>query len=126
MDKEHNIRNLYAKGFSWYRAGFYQKAEDVFLSLTFADPLQTEFWQALASSLQMQKKWSEAVLAWEQTYVLSLQNPIFLLHQAECLLLAGNQSAALDILQIAKQSADDSLRQKISTLQEGAFHVYDR
>lgn len=82
-----DVKQYYDTAYRFFTSGKYQEAEEVFLLLTVLDTMKVDHWFGLGASLQMQKKFKEAVDAYGAAALLDTQekNPLPHTHAAECL-----------------------------------------
>lgn len=82
-----DVKELYTQGYHLYSAGKYKEAEGIFRLLTTQAPKKIEFWMSLASSMQMQKNYQEALDCYGIAALLDTSelNPYAPAHAADCL-----------------------------------------
>ena len=108
---------LYNLAYGLYQNGDYEKASEIFQQLTFTKPFEPKHWVGLASVLQMQKNYQNALQAWTMAaMMLDTAEPHF--HAAECLTSLGNKAEAQKALEEAEKRLDESssLKAKIEAL----------
>lgn len=112
-------KDLYSSAYSFYQAGDYCGASDLFTRLALCDPFIALYWQGLASAKQMEEKYDEALSAWSLACLLGEGDPLPHFHAAECLLMRGEKEEAVKALNCAKKCASDqALLSKINLLVE--------
>lgn len=93
---------LYEMAFQLYEVEQYKKSEEVFRRLVIAKPGEPNFWQGLASSLQMQGKYDEALVPWSMFCIVDPENPLPHYYAAECLFSIGQREQALKALKASE------------------------
>lgn len=111
---------LYQASYTFYQAGNYARAADLFLQLAREAPFEKEYWKGLASCQQMQGKYDDALHAWSLAALLCEEDPMPHFHAAECLLSQNNKEEALKALFLAekKTGLSGQIRSKITLLKE--------
>ena len=99
---DEQIETLYAAGFGLYEVGDYAGACLLFTRLILQDPLQPRFWQALASTKQMNCEYEASLRAWSMLGYLEPENGDVHFHAAECLISLGQKEDALKALNLAE------------------------
>ncbi|MBM3198389.1 MAG: hypothetical protein FJZ58_03935 [Chlamydiae bacterium] len=100
---------MYEQAYALYQQGHYQLAGEFFSKLCLRNPLQTSTWKGLASCLQMQSLWEDALQAWSVAISLTSDDAACYLHQGECLLSLHRKEEALQSLQKAELLGQDTL-----------------
>ncbi len=96
-----DLQALYSNAVSEYEAGAYEKACDGFSHLSTIAPAQSDVWKGLAACHQVQKNYTEALMAWSVAALLDTSDPAIHFHAAECLVAQGNPSEARKAVRIA-------------------------
>lgn len=113
----------YTAAYACYEAGDYAQASDIFTYLSSVEPLNSDIWQGLAASKQMQGKYLEALYGWAFASMLAPEDPEAHFHAAECLASLNQKQEALKALDLSLQHArEDTLRNQISVLKEALSH----
>ena len=99
------FKDTYLSAQAFYNQGLYDKACPLFEELCKQKPSQEECWRGLASSLQMLKKWEEAILSWKISSFLAVKDPLPLFHTAECFFHMNEKEGASSALFEAKERA---------------------
>lgn len=101
------IRSVYSVAYVYYEKGFYTKAEEIFYFLVGARMRSSVFWMGLGAVLQVQKKYAEAVEAYERAaiYDFKMCDPFPHFHAAECLYSLKKVKRAVVALNSAKTIA---------------------
>lgn len=110
----------YTLGYEHYEKGEWRKAKRLFLTLVYANPSEGMYWKGLASTLQMQERYAEAVQAWALVALLDERAPLPHFHAAECLLALDEKKEAGKALQSARErlrKEDRELKEEIGKLQ---------
>jgi len=104
---EEVVEELYSYAFGYYEKGWYEEAEPLFRVLTALRIRSVKFWKGLGATLQMRKKYPEAVEAygWAAMCDEGLEDPYPHFHAAECLLTHGDIPKGLQALNSAKAVA---------------------
>ncbi|HPE85288.1 MAG: SycD/LcrH family type III secretion system chaperone [Chlamydiia bacterium] len=117
---DEDLSVLYSLAFGLYQNGDYEKASEIFQQLVFSKPFEPKHWQGLASVLQMQSNYQNALQAWTMAaMMLDTAEPHF--HAAECLTSLGNKEQAHIALveaekRLTQSTADADLKAKIEVL----------
>lgn len=114
---------LYALGYQYYNQARYADAVSCFTKLTLCNPFMQPYWYGLASSQQMQARYTEALHAWGVAALLQEKNPQPHFHAAECYFSLDAFDDAFKALRLAEtlltQSTEDqALLNKICALKE--------
>ncbi|MBA3603065.1 MAG: tetratricopeptide repeat protein [Parachlamydiaceae bacterium] len=118
-----SVKELYDFGYHFYENGKYPEATHFFTVLTDIDAENSKNWIGLAASLQMQKNYDEAILAYSNAAFLDTNNPEIFFHAANCcfsLDLVSEGIMALDTAEkIAKNKPNcGAMIQQFTTLRE--------
>lgn len=117
---EQDYEVLYALGHSLYSQGRYQDAVKAFGFLVLHHHLERRYLSAFAASLQMVKRYEDALCHYSMASVLDLDDPLPTFHSAECLLALGrvdeaHQAMALVLKQVGGEE-HAALRERARTL----------
>lgn len=84
---EKHLEEIYSYAYNYYEKAFYSEAETLFYLLTGTKPRSSRFWMGLGATFQMQKKYVEAIEAYEMAALndIKLSNPLPHFYAAECL-----------------------------------------
>lgn len=95
------IKEIYLIAYELYQDKQYEKASSFFQLLVSASPQEKKFWKGLAGSLQMEKKYQEAISCYIIAQYLSKNNPdpYFYIHTADCHFALGEISEGLIALE---------------------------
>jgi hypothetical protein len=119
-----DVEALYEDAARAYEVGDYMKSHDLFAVLSLELPRQPAVWKGLASSLQMQKMYPEAVLNWSMAALLDEHDPLPHFHAAECLFAQNENSDAQKALKIALSlPCTEDVLEKIVRLKEKVDHA---
>lgn len=82
-----DVKQYYDTAYRFFTSGKYLEAEEIFTLLTVLDTMNVDYWMGLGATLQMQKKFKEAVDAYGAAALLDTQEktPLPHAHAAECL-----------------------------------------
>lgn len=119
---------LYSLGYHCYESGKYAEATHFFTTLTKIDGKNPKGWIGLAASLQMQKLYDEALLAYSTAAVLDPNDPEIFFHAANCCFSLEYVSEALKALDAAENIAkkmpeSGAMIQQFTTLREAWSNV---
>ena len=81
---EGSAETLYHFAYTQYKQGKYQEAADLFRLLTAANTKTRKYWMGLGASLQMLKKYREAIEAYELAAALDPIDPQVHIYAADC------------------------------------------
>ncbi len=117
---EEDLFYLYNLGYKFYGVDDFPKSEKIFRRLVVAKPFDVRYWQALGSTLQMQKNYENALLAWSMCALLNKEAPEYHLYAACCLKSQGESDQAIKALTLADKIAkeDSPFRGKIQAYKE--------
>lgn len=112
-----DIKQVYQHGYDRYNAGRYGEAERVFRLLTTLAPKQMEFWMALGSSLQLQKKYKDAFDCYGAASLLDAEqiNPYVAAYTADCLWALDDKKGAGEAIESALAIAEKDKKHEILT-----------
>lgn len=111
------LHELYTLGYNLYLSEAYDQSEALFQKITSLKPIMRPYWQGYASSLQMQKKYQEALLPWSMCVLIEEENPLPHYHAAECFLSLGEKEEAFKALTACENRDKESrFKEKISAL----------
>jgi type III secretion system low calcium response chaperone LcrH/SycD len=105
--------SIYEFASDLYEAGHYQKASPLFQTVATFCPLEYKNWFGLASSLQMEARYEEALTAWTMTACLCEKDASPYLHVAECYLSLKKREEALNALYLALPISCSEMTKKI-------------
>jgi type III secretion system low calcium response chaperone LcrH/SycD len=116
-------QELYDFGYHYYENGKYPEATDFFTVLTDIDSENPKSWIGLAASLQMQKDYNEAILAYSNAAFLDPNNPEIFFHAANCCFSLDLVSEGINALDTAEEIAKNkpncgAMIQQFTTLRE--------
>ncbi|KAF3363094.1 Low calcium response locus protein H [Chlamydiales bacterium STE3] len=102
-----NPEAIYAYAYQFYLNGHYQEAQSLFSLLTIMGTKNVQHWLGLGASLQMQKKYDQALEAYGAAALVDIQetNPFPHFYAAECLLSLNQVKRALQALESASTIA---------------------
>lgn len=86
-DQDYEV--VYALGHSLYAQARYTDAVKVFGYLVMLNHLERRFTNAFASSLQMVKRYEEAIKYYTMTSVMDMRDPVPTFHTCECMIALG-------------------------------------
>lgn len=96
-------KSIYTFAKNLYEAGHYDKAEPLFRTIATFCPMEYAYWFGLASSLQMQAKYEEALSMWSTAAAINgakIATPY--LHAAECFLSLRQKEETIHTLHLAQ------------------------
>ncbi len=97
-----DVSVLYSLGYSLYEAGDYAHSKKIFQQLVISKPLEQKYWFGLASSLQLERHYNEALIAWSMSALILDEDPFPHFHAAECLISLNQQEEAAKALKASK------------------------
>jgi len=97
---ERECEAMYAYGHSLYAQGKYSDAFKVFAQLVAYDHMESRYQMALASAMQVTKRYEEALQHYMIVTVMRLDDPVPVFHCAECLLALGRPAEAAESLEL--------------------------
>lgn len=122
---DETIEGIYSFAYSYYENGWYKEAENLFRLLVALRIRNYHYWKGLGATLQMLKKYEEAVEAysWAAITDQSISDPYPHFHAAECFHTMGEFTRGLKALYSAKTIAKKqgtyyALLQQIELLQK--------
>lgn len=95
---------MYAHGHSLYAQGKYNDAFKIFAQLVAYDHMDSRYQLALASAMQMTRRYEEALQQYIVVTVMRVDDPIPVFHSAECLLALGRPQEARESLELVVES----------------------
>jgi tetratricopeptide (TPR) repeat protein len=120
---EHMAESLYSRGYIQYQQGRYEDAAKTFGFILFNDPINLRAMRGMASSLQMQGKFQEALLFLAYASVADDDNADISVQVIECLLHLGRKNDAMTLLQkvevaLKNDPHDEYVLNKVKGLRE--------
>lgn len=104
---DETMEAVYALAFNQYNNGKYEDADKLFSFLTTFDPTMKKFWMGLAATRQMRKDYENAINCYSMAAVLDIEDPLPPLRAADCHLILGNRTQAINALtEAVRWSAD--------------------
>jgi len=94
---------LHELAYNLYLSYDYINGETVFRRLVIARPYEPKFWKGLASCIQMQGRYEDALLPWSILSIIDPTNPAPHFHAAECLISLSEITKAGEALFAADQ-----------------------
>lgn len=107
---EESLEVLYALAHTHYNGGKFQEASDLFFLLTKQARDLRKGWMGYAASLQMLKRFDEAIAAYGWAAILDENDPYVHFYAAECFWAMENKDNALLALQSARNVAQASAK----------------
>ena len=112
---------LYAYGHSLYAQGKYEDAFKIFARLVAYDHLDPRYQMALASAMQMTRRYEEALQQYVIATVMLIDDPAPVYHSAECLIALGRleearASLALIVDDMCPPGEHDTIRARAQAL----------
>lgn len=104
---DETLEGMYSFAYSYYEHGWYSHAENLFRLLVALRIRNYKYWKGLGATLQMLKKYAEAVEAysWAALNEKTLSDPYPHFHAAECFLTMGDPLKGLKALYSARAIA---------------------
>jgi len=91
---------MYAHGHSLYAQGKYEDAFKIFAQLVAYDHMESRYQMALASALQMTRRYEKALEHYMIVTVMRIDDPTPVYHCAECLIALGRTDEARESLEL--------------------------
>ncbi len=117
-----DLNAFYEIAYFSYINGKYEKAEGFFRVLTNLKSNNATYWYGLGATLQMQRKYVEALEAYLAATVLDPKNHEYYLHAAICMHDQGKTKEAYQTvkagLKVAKHNKDSAYVERFKLLQE--------
>lgn len=112
---------MYAYGHSLYAQAKYDDAFKVFAQLVAYDHMESRYQMALASAMQMTRRYEEALQHYMIATVMRIDDPVPVFHCAECLLALGRTAEAAESLELVagslcKPGEHDAIRSRAEAL----------
>lgn len=104
---DEEMEAAYANGYNMFRAGSYEKAEEMFMFLGTFDNGVKKYWTALGACRFNMKNYMGALMAYTQAALLDVDDPELLIKVAQCRLSLGQKDAAIGGLEAAIEFAGD-------------------
>ncbi len=104
---DETIEGIYSFAFSYYENGWYTEAENLFRLLVALRIRNYNYWKGLGATLQMLKKYEEAIEAYSWAAITdpTISDPYPHFHAAECFHTMGEYTRGLKALYSAKTIA---------------------
>lgn len=116
---DEDVDLFYELGYNLYLQGDYKQAEELFRRTVLAKPMEKKHWQGLASCLQMQKRYEEALVPWSMCCLVDPENPLPHFHAAECLFSLKQLDEAAKALSTSEsRDTAKAFQGKIATLRQ--------
>lgn len=106
---------LYAHGHSLYAQGKYNDALKIFAQLVAYDHLDSRYQMALASAMQMTRRYEEALQHYIIVTVMRMDDPVPVYHSAECLIAMGRPDEARESLELVGTLCEEGRHDVIKT-----------
>ena len=113
---------VYHYAYTHYKQGQYEEAQNLFRLLSMVDGSKRKFWMGLGLSLQANKKYKEAIAAFESAAILDMNDPHAHYQAAECFFALSNKEKGLLALKGAENAIkfhapkEDGFKSKLSLL----------
>lgn len=121
---EQDYAAVYALGHELYAQGRYSDAMKAFGFLVMHDQWEQKYMIAFAASLQMLKRYKDAILFYSNASILDLSDPMPTFHTAECMIPIGMLQEASEALGLViTQCADKPDRQDLKARAEALLSV---
>ena len=100
---DEEMEAIYSMGVNFYKAGSYENAEKIFRFLVLFDHSNARYWTGFGSLMQAQRKFDEAIKAYQYAMFLDLENPRAIYYCAECNLAKGDKELCLELLKTLEE-----------------------
>jgi type III secretion system low calcium response chaperone LcrH/SycD len=108
---------LHELAYNLYLSYDYLNGEKVFRRLVIARPYEPKFWKGLASCMQMNERYEDALLPWSILSIIDPISPVPHFHAAECLISLGELEKAKEALFAAEHlDKSETFKEKIEAL----------
>lgn len=98
-----SLEVMYHLAYTRYKQGLYVDSEGLFRLLTVANTSERKYWMGLGLSLHCNKKYKEALDAYEMAAALDPKDPHANLQAAECFFALGSTGQGLIALEYAER-----------------------
>ncbi len=92
--KPETLETMYSVAHTLYESNQYQKAREIFQTLTLLNHFEYKYFFGLASCLQMEKNYERAAHTFGLCYMLEPEEPAVPFHSAYCHMMLGDYKAA--------------------------------
>ncbi len=117
--KKEDTRVLYELGYNLYKNKEYNHAESIFRKLVVMMPLEKTHWQGLASTIQMQRRFQDALVAWSMFAFIDPKCPMPHFFAAECLFELDNFTDCMTALNaLSDRDPDGQYNSKTQSMKE--------
>ena len=114
---------LYALGHSLYSQTRYQEAMKVFGYLVMHNHLERCYISAFASSLQMLKRYEEAITYYSLASIMDMSDPLPTFYTCECLLALGHKNEASQGLELVIKQSQTPERSELKKCAEARLDI---
>lgn len=114
-----DLNIIHALAYALFKKGEEQEAKRIFQQLVSLKPFEDDYWHGLALCWQTEKKYQEALKAWNIAALLRNGNPGPHFYLAECYLALGDMekgSKSFDACQERLSKKDHTLQKKLENL----------
>lgn len=101
-----DVEAIYSVGYTYYQVGKLDDAENAFRFACLLDHLESKYWLALGAVLQTKRQYAEAVKVYATILMSNMGEPRPYYRIAECKLALGDQTEALEALNLLEKAAD--------------------
>ena len=123
---EQDYEVLYALGHSLYAQGRYADATKAFGFLVMHNHLEKRYVGAFASSLQMAKRYEQAVQYYTLASAMDMSDPAPTFHTAECLIALNRLDDAREALGFVVAQSSDAAHQPLSERAQALLALLER
>ncbi len=125
--RQEDTRTLYELGFTLYKNQNFDKSETIFRKLVIVMPLEKSHWQGLASSIQMQGRFEDALVFWSMYAFIDPKSPIPHFYAAECLFKIGDYKDCLRAISaLCERDLNKEYEEKARTLKMAALNHLEK
>lgn len=123
---EQDYEVLYALGHSLYAQGRYVDAAKAFGFLVMHNHLEKRYVSAFASSLQMARRYEQAVQYYTLASAMDMSDPVPTFHTAECLMALGRLGDAREALGFVVAQSSDAAHQSLGERAQALLAMLER
>lgn len=124
--EERDYEAMYAVAHGMYSQERYADAKKMFSFLVACNPFDRRFHQALASTMQMNGEFEEAIGYYSMASVMDMADPLPTFHTAECLAALGRLPEAREALEIVIEQATDPAQSAVKQRAVGLRDLLSR
>lgn len=106
--KDTDAESLYAQAYQMYNMGKYKDARNVFMSLTYINPMEPRYIFGHAACSHMLEDYEDAAIMYNNQALIDPEDPVPYYHAADCYIKLGDKfSASVALNLVVQRSGDD-------------------